>query len=45
MSRGGEASDGASPPKMHEGEVHDGTLPWPVYFMVPHSRCPKKLSR
>ena len=26
--RGGEASDGASPPKMQEGEVHDGTSPW-----------------
>ena len=25
--RGGEASDGASPPKMQEGEVHDGTSP------------------
>ena len=25
VSRGGEASDGASPPKMQEGEVHDGT--------------------
>ena len=28
VSRGGEASDGASPPKMQEGEVHDGTSPW-----------------
>ena len=28
MSRGGEASDGASPPKMQAGEVHDGTSPW-----------------
>ena len=28
MSRGGEASDRASPPKMQEGEVHDGTSPW-----------------
>ena len=27
-SRGGEASDGASPPKVREGEVHDGTSPW-----------------
>ena len=27
-SKGGEASDGASPPKMQEGKVHDGTLPW-----------------
>ena len=27
-SRGGEANDGASPPKMHEGEVHDGTSLW-----------------
>ena len=26
--RGGEASDGASPPKVQEGEVHDGTSPW-----------------
>ena len=26
--RGGEASDGASPPKVREGEVHDGTSPW-----------------
>ena len=26
--RGGEASVGASPPKMQEGEVHDGTSPW-----------------
>ena len=25
--RGGEASDGASPPKIQEGEVHDGTSP------------------
>ena len=25
--QGGEASDGASPPKMQEGEVHDGTSP------------------
>ena len=25
---GGEASDGASPPKVREGEVHDGTSPW-----------------
>ena len=24
----GEASDGASPPKVREGEVHDGTSPW-----------------
>ena len=28
MSRGGKASDGASPPNMQEGEVHDGTSPW-----------------
>ena len=28
VSRGGEASDGASPPKMQEGEVHDGTSLW-----------------
>ena len=28
VSRGGEASDGALPPKMQEGEVHDGTSPW-----------------
>ena len=28
VSRGGEASDGASPQKMQEGEVHDGTSPW-----------------
>ena len=27
VSQGGEASDGASPPKMQEGEVHDGTSP------------------
>ena len=26
--RGGEASDGASPPKVRVGEVHDGTSPW-----------------
>ena len=26
--RGGEASDGASPPKVRESEVHDGTSPW-----------------
>ena len=26
--RGGEASVGASPPKVQEGEVHDGTSPW-----------------
>ena len=26
--RGGEASDGASPPKVREGEVYDGTSPW-----------------
>ena len=24
----GEASVGASPPKVREGEVHDGTSPW-----------------
>ena len=28
MSRGGEASNGASPPKMQEGEFHDETSPW-----------------
>ena len=28
VSQGGEASDGASPPKMQEGEVHDGTSLW-----------------
>ena len=28
VSRGGEASDGASPPKMQEGEVHEGTSQW-----------------
>ena len=28
MSRGGEANDGASPPKIQESEVHDGTSPW-----------------
>ena len=28
VSEGGEASDGASPPKVQEGEVHDGTSPW-----------------
>ena len=28
VSQGGEASDGASPPKMQEDEVHDGTSPW-----------------
>ena len=28
VSRGGETSDGASPPKMQDGKVHDGTLPW-----------------
>ena len=27
VSRGGEASNGASPPKMQEGKVHDGTSP------------------
>ena len=27
LSWGGEASNGASPPKMQEGEVHDGTSP------------------
>ena len=26
--RDGEASVGASPPKVQEGEVHDGTSPW-----------------
>ena len=28
VSWDGEASDGASPPNMQEGEVHDGTSPW-----------------
>ena len=28
VSRGGGASDGALPPKVREGEVHDGTSPW-----------------
>ena len=28
VSQGGEASDGALPPKMLEGKVHDGTSPW-----------------
>ena len=28
VSWDGEASDGASPPKMQEREVHDGTSPW-----------------
>ena len=28
VSRGGEASVGASPPKVQEGEVHDGTSLW-----------------
>ena len=28
VSQGGEASDGASPSKVQEGEVHDGTSPW-----------------
>ena len=28
VSQGGEASVEASPPKMQEGEVHDGTSPW-----------------
>ena len=28
VSRGGETSDGASSPKVQEGEVHDGTSPW-----------------
>ena len=27
VSQGGEASDGASPPKIQESEVHDGTSP------------------
>ena len=27
VSRGSEASDGTSPPKMQEDEVHDGTSP------------------
>ena len=26
-TRSGEASDGASPQKMQEGEIHDGTSP------------------
>ena len=28
VSWGGKASDGASPPRMQEDEVHDGTSPW-----------------
>ena len=28
MSQGGKASDGASPPKMQKGEVHDGSSLW-----------------
>ena len=28
VSQGGEASDRASPPKVQEGEVHNGTSPW-----------------
>ena len=28
MSRGGEASDGASPQKMQEDKVHEETSPW-----------------
>ena len=28
VSRGGKATDGALPPKMQVGEVHDGTSPW-----------------
>ena len=28
VSRSGEASDGASSPKMQKGEVQDGTSPW-----------------
>ena len=28
MSRGGETSDRASPPKMQEVEVYDGLSPW-----------------
>ena len=28
MSRGGEASDGALPPKMQKCEVYDGTSLW-----------------
>ena len=27
VSRGDEASDGTSPPKMQESEIHDGTSP------------------
>ena len=30
VSRGGEASDAVSPPKVQEGEVHDGTSPWEI---------------
>ena len=28
VSKGSEASNGASPQKMQEGEVHNGTSPW-----------------
>ena len=28
VSRGGEANDEASLPKMQEGEIHDGTSSW-----------------
>ena len=28
VSQGGGASDRASPPKVREGQVHDGTSPW-----------------
>ena len=28
VSQGGRASGRASPPKVREGEVHDGTSPW-----------------
>ena len=28
MSQGGEATDGASPPKIQEGEVYDECSPW-----------------
>ena len=35
--RGGEASDGASPPKVREGEVHDGG----VHFVLEVIGIPK----
>ena len=28
VTRGGVASDGASPPKVQEGKDYDGTSPW-----------------